>query len=184
MLCFASGEPSEEPKTILPHEIILSPIQWSLDNCIAEATTTEPAPMGCPVTKTFVPTSQCLPLMRSVISGHWPPRDQQDPLAYPGLVLVAMYGGMSRDVRNVPWLRSPNTYHLGHCHCSPWSIVTPGRGFYNRSPSFLNARLCSSFLQREFSLIPLKTHTQGNGNCRTALQSHLRKVWYSRGYCV
>lgn len=61
---YSPEEPLEEPKTILSPEIILIPIQWSLDNHIMKAA--KPAPPGCPANKTFVPTLQHIPFMESV----------------------------------------------------------------------------------------------------------------------
>lgn len=59
---YSPKEPLEEPKTILSPEIILIPIQWSLDDHITKAA----KPPGCPANKTFVPTLQHIPLMESV----------------------------------------------------------------------------------------------------------------------
>ncbi|XDV44694.1 hypothetical protein PO909_012935 [Leuciscus waleckii] len=41
------------PETILPPAVIVSPIQWSLDDHIAEATLAEPAPPGGPEGRTY-----------------------------------------------------------------------------------------------------------------------------------
>lgn len=62
------------PEPILPPAIILSPIQWSLDDQIAEATRFEPALLGSPDGKLYMPTDLRLSLMDSVHtfpgSGH------------------------------------------------------------------------------------------------------------------
>lgn len=52
---YASDEIPEDPKPILPSNIIVSQILWSLDERIAETTATEPAPPGCPAGRTYVP---------------------------------------------------------------------------------------------------------------------------------
>ncbi len=63
-----------EPESILPPAIVVSPIQWDLRECICTATRTEPAPLGGPEGKTYVPASQRQTLMGSVHdlpgSGH------------------------------------------------------------------------------------------------------------------
>ncbi|CAM4706099.1 unnamed protein product [Leuciscus chuanchicus] len=70
---------TEINETILPPTMIVSPIQWNIDELIADATVTEPAPPGGPEGKIFVPTTLRLPLMDSVHtspgSGH--PGSQQ-----------------------------------------------------------------------------------------------------------
>ncbi|KAG1954691.1 retrotransposable element [Pimephales promelas] len=62
------------PETILPPAVVISPIQWSLDDYIAEATQSEPAPPGGPEGRVYVPTRLRLSLMDSVHtspgSGH------------------------------------------------------------------------------------------------------------------
>ncbi len=63
-----------EPESILPPAIVVSPIQWDLRECICTTTRTEPAPLGGPEGKTYVPASQRQTLMGSVHdlpgSGH------------------------------------------------------------------------------------------------------------------
>ena len=70
---------SSTPESILPPAMIVSPIQWSLDDHIADATRTEPAPPGGPEGRTYVPTRLRLSLMDSIHtslgSGH--PGSQQ-----------------------------------------------------------------------------------------------------------
>ncbi|KAL0194521.1 hypothetical protein M9458_008093, partial [Cirrhinus mrigala] len=44
-----------EPETILPSDLIVSPIQWELDLDIQNATLQEPAPPDCPEGKIYVP---------------------------------------------------------------------------------------------------------------------------------
>lgn len=50
---------SSPPEPILPPAIIVSPIQWSLDDQIAEATRSEPPPPGGPEGQVYVPTALC-----------------------------------------------------------------------------------------------------------------------------
>ncbi len=56
-------------------------------------TLTEPAPLGGPEGKTYVPTSQRQPLLglSAQYSGLWTPRQHTDPLAPSSSVLVAQY---------------------------------------------------------------------------------------------
>ncbi len=49
-------EPSS-PEPILPPVVLVSPIQWALQEQIRVATLTEPAPLGGPEGKTYVPSS-------------------------------------------------------------------------------------------------------------------------------
>ncbi len=57
-----------EPETILPPALFVSPIEWSLDEDIRQATLTEPAPPGGPEGKTYVPTALRLSLLDSLHS--------------------------------------------------------------------------------------------------------------------
>ncbi|KAK3545165.1 hypothetical protein QTP70_001783 [Hemibagrus guttatus] len=69
----------EEPEPILPPNLFVCPITWSLNDDICAATEEEPAPPGGPDGKAYVPTSLCLSLLDSVHaspgSGH-PGRQQ------------------------------------------------------------------------------------------------------------
>ncbi len=47
-----------KPEPILPPALIMSTIQWNIDQDIRAATLTEPAPLGGPEGKMYVPTSQ------------------------------------------------------------------------------------------------------------------------------
>ncbi|KAG1929978.1 retrotransposable element [Pimephales promelas] len=71
---FQPETPPSEPESILPPAVVVSPIQWSLDDHIAEATLLEPAPPGGPEGRVYVPTRLRLSLMDSVHtspgSGH------------------------------------------------------------------------------------------------------------------
>ncbi len=58
------------PETILPPALFVSPIEWSLDEDIRQATLTEPAPPGGPEVKTYVPTALRLSLLDSL---HYSP---------------------------------------------------------------------------------------------------------------
>ncbi len=57
------SQDSTAPEAILPLALFVSPIEWSLDENIRQATLTEPAPPGGPEEKTFVPTSLRLSLL-------------------------------------------------------------------------------------------------------------------------
>ncbi|KAL0183501.1 hypothetical protein M9458_019197 [Cirrhinus mrigala] len=63
-----------EPETILPSDLIVSPIQWELDLDIQNATLQEPAPPDCPEGKIYVPQHLRLSLLgtahKSLGSGH------------------------------------------------------------------------------------------------------------------
>ncbi|KAL0173534.1 hypothetical protein M9458_029502, partial [Cirrhinus mrigala] len=63
-----------EPETILPSDLIVSPIQWKLDLDIQNATLQEPALPDCPEGKIYVPQHLRLSLLgtahRSLGSGH------------------------------------------------------------------------------------------------------------------
>ncbi len=69
-----SPESPSEPEPIIPPALIVSPIQWDITENIRVATLTEPAPLGGPEGKTYVPTSQRQSLLGSVHeipgSGH------------------------------------------------------------------------------------------------------------------
>ncbi|KAK3570716.1 hypothetical protein QTP86_025256, partial [Hemibagrus guttatus] len=64
----------EEPELILPPDLFVCPITWSLDDDIRAATEEEPTLPGGPVGKAYVPTSLHLSLLDSVHaslgSGH------------------------------------------------------------------------------------------------------------------
>ncbi len=69
----APDEPST-PEPILPPAVLVSPIWWALDEQIRIASLTEPAPLGGPEGKTYVPTSLRTSLLGSLHaspgSGH------------------------------------------------------------------------------------------------------------------
>lgn len=77
---FSPEETQETPETILPPNVVISPIQWSLDNSLIKDATNEPALPGCPVNCTYVPTSQRIPLIESAHSlvGTSHPRTNQN----------------------------------------------------------------------------------------------------------
>ncbi len=52
-----SPDSPTEPEPILPPALIVSPIIWDIDQDIRAATLTEPAPLGGPEGKTFIPVS-------------------------------------------------------------------------------------------------------------------------------
>uniref|UniRef100_A0A8C1PHS1 Gypsy retrotransposon integrase-like protein 1 n=1 Tax=Cyprinus carpio TaxID=7962 RepID=A0A8C1PHS1_CYPCA len=51
----APEEDIEEPETILPTKLVVSPIQWDLDDQIQELSQNMPVPPECPADKTYVP---------------------------------------------------------------------------------------------------------------------------------
>ncbi|KAL0149815.1 hypothetical protein M9458_054863 [Cirrhinus mrigala] len=53
----APSELPDKPESILPPELIVSPIQWSLDEDIAAASVSDPAPPGCPTNRIYVTRS-------------------------------------------------------------------------------------------------------------------------------
>ncbi|KAL0147889.1 hypothetical protein M9458_056810 [Cirrhinus mrigala] len=53
----APSELPDKPESILPPELIVSPIQWSLDEDIAAASVSYPAPPWCPTNRIYVPRS-------------------------------------------------------------------------------------------------------------------------------
>ncbi len=85
-----------DPEPILPPALIVSPILWNIDEDIKVATQIEPALLGGPEGKKFVPTSQRQSLLGSVHnvpgSGH--------PVSQRTLSLLQAYWwpSMSRDV--------------------------------------------------------------------------------------
>ncbi len=89
----APDDLSESPEPILPSSLIVSPIQWSLDEDIAAASVSDPAPPGCPPNHTYVPRSQRTSLIHtahtSLGTGH-PGTNQtlsllQDRFWWPGM---------------------------------------------------------------------------------------------------
>ncbi len=92
-----SPDSPSEPEPILPPALIVSPLVWNIDKDIQAATLTEPALLGGPEGKTYVPTSQRQPLLGSVhnVPGSGHPGSQRT-LSF----LQARYWwlSMSRDV--------------------------------------------------------------------------------------
>ncbi len=72
LLRIHSPDVPTEPESILPPAIVVSPIQWDLRECICTTTRREPAPLGGPEGKTYVPASQRQTLMGSVHPGSYP----------------------------------------------------------------------------------------------------------------
>lgn len=68
-----NSEPQSSETILLP-AMVVSPIQWSIDDQIHQATTTKLALPGGPEGRTYVPTICCLPLVESAHtssgSGH------------------------------------------------------------------------------------------------------------------
>lgn len=55
----------EEPESILSPELIVNPIQWSLDEDIAAASVSDPARPGCPPNHSYIPRLQWNQLIHS-----------------------------------------------------------------------------------------------------------------------
>lgn len=75
-------QPDQErthPETILPLAIIVSPIQWFIEEEFRQATLTEPALPGGPEGKTYIPAALRLSLLDSIHSspGSGHPGSQQ-----------------------------------------------------------------------------------------------------------
>lgn len=84
----------DQPEPVLPSSLIVSPIQWDIEEQIAEATLSEPALPGCPAGRIYVPKTLRLQLITfcSLFIWHWPPRDNTDHLATTRSFLVAWHG--------------------------------------------------------------------------------------------
>ncbi|KAL0168471.1 hypothetical protein M9458_036693, partial [Cirrhinus mrigala] len=71
---YAPDDLSENPEPILPANMVVNLIQWSLDDDIAAASVSDPAPPGCLATRTYVPRSQRTSLIHtahtSLATGH------------------------------------------------------------------------------------------------------------------
>ncbi len=63
---FHSPDSPTDPEPILPPALIVSPIQWKIDEDIQAATLTEPSPLGSPEGRMYVPISQRQSLLGSV----------------------------------------------------------------------------------------------------------------------
>ncbi len=91
-----SPDSPAEPEPILPPALIVNPIIWNINRDIRVTTVTEPAPLGGPEGKTFVPTSIRQSLLDSVhkVPGSGHPGSQRTLS-----LLQARYWwpGMSRD---------------------------------------------------------------------------------------
>ncbi|RXN03593.1 P2Y purinoceptor 14-like protein [Labeo rohita] len=121
--------------------LVVSSIQWTLDDRIAKANTTEQTPLGCPLIKTYTPTSQQIPLIKSIHSTIVLPRQHsgwQMPLR--GILmrhLAGLLAGLHRALRHtedtaVTLLQEPLELSLTpcpktQCENSPW-ITTDPRG--------------------------------------------------------
>ncbi len=107
----APDKPSS-PEPILPPAVLVSPSRWALDEQIHIASITEPAPLGGPECKTYVPTSLRTTLQGSLHaslgSGH---PGSQRTLS----LLQARYWwpSMARDV----------SQYMGVCGCSVCAIT-------------------------------------------------------------
>lgn len=89
---------SEEPETILPASVVVSPTQWSLDEEIREATRSDPAPSNTPAHRTYVPQSFRNPLLTAA---HSVPGTGHPGISGTLTLLREKYWwpGMTRDVR-------------------------------------------------------------------------------------
>lgn len=135
---YASDKIPEDPKPILPSNIIVSQILWSLDERIAEATATEPAPPGYPVLMFPIYTDFLISSQRTV---QW-------ALATLGPIRPSRYykkisGGqrwhrmtkaLFKVVRSVPRQRPSGKLLLLPVPFRPWSHL--GVDFIFDSPAF------------------------------------------------
>ncbi len=77
--CLHSPDTPTESESILPPALIVSPIQWNINQDIRDATRTEPAPPGFPEGKTYFPSSLRQTLLGSVheVPGYGHPGSQR-----------------------------------------------------------------------------------------------------------
>ncbi len=109
-------EQPRNPETIIPTELIVSPIQWTLDDDIAAASVSDPALPGCP--PGHICSLQSMNTTHSFsahLPGHWSSRDQSNPLAIERLLLVAQNG---------EWYQKVCERMLGMCYGQNNSLLT------------------------------------------------------------
>lgn len=120
----APDDPSENPESILPSSLIVSPIQWTLDKDIDAASVSDPAPPGYSATHTYVPRSQRTPLIHKVHTslgiGH-PGTNQTLSVLQDHF----WWSGMANDIRRYVrgWPKHHATYHLERSLLSPFHDV-------------------------------------------------------------
>ncbi|KAK3562524.1 hypothetical protein QTP86_034752 [Hemibagrus guttatus] len=88
---FIPEENTEDPETILPEKVIVSPITWSEEtppSTKASTNTPLPARLAIHHQSTVHPTYS----LRPYITWHWPPGGQRYPLTAKRSLLVAQYG--------------------------------------------------------------------------------------------
>ncbi len=123
---------SADPEIVLPLALFLSPIEWSLDEDIPQATLTEPAPPGDPEGKIYVPTT----LRLSLLDTHYSSLGSGHPGSGRTLSLLQnryWWPNMAREVSQFTrscsvCAPSNSTRHQSHCKlvplpmpCRPWS---------------------------------------------------------------
>ncbi|KAI2659527.1 Transposon Tf2-11 polyprotein [Labeo rohita] len=148
---FSADSPAE-PETILPPNVIVSPIVWDLDHNIRNATLQEPALPGCPEGKIYVPHSQCLNLLGTA---HVSPGSGHPGSRLTLLLLQARYWwpSMHRDITRktgttsyatealVPYRRLPTALetakHLFQHVFRNWVTGLPEEIVSDRGPQFI-----------------------------------------------
>lgn len=173
------------PELILPPAILISPIQWDLNNQKRAATVSEPTPLGGPEGKIYVPTTLRKDLLGSLHaspgSGH--PGSQQT-LTF--LQAYYWWPSMARDVslyvqgcsvcaisKTPRHLTSGKLVPLPIPH-RPWSHV--GVDFVTDLPNS-DGFTCILIAVDRFS----KACKDCYGNSRSSLPSVVSQLWYPRG---
>jgi len=94
---------SNTPEPVLPPAMIVSPIQWPIDDQILQATITETAPPGGPEGWLYVPSTSCLSVMDSA---HTSPSSgagsQANPLVPGGPPWPWISSGTLKGAHSVP----------------------------------------------------------------------------------
>ncbi|KAL0192333.1 hypothetical protein M9458_010629, partial [Cirrhinus mrigala] len=180
-----SENPVTESEPIIPHDLIVSPIQWDIDTWIQEATLQEPAPPECPEGKIYVPSSQRQRLLDTV--------HQSPGSGHPGsrrtLSLIQSrywWSSMNRDViryvQSCSVCATSNTpRHLPtgklmplHIPQRPWSHL--GIDFVTDLPNS-EGNTCVLVIVDRFSkackFIPFAGSTYGDGHRRDVVPAHI-----------
>ncbi|XP_041914023.1 uncharacterized protein LOC121678487 [Alosa sapidissima] len=134
-------ESSEQPEPILPNESILSPILWSLDEQMAAARESDPAPPNTPAARAYVPRQLRIQLLTSA---HCTP-------GHPGtnatLTLLRdryWWPGMTRDIRRfvagcqdcaMANSSSPPCGEVVSSTCATAALVAPWSRLCHRPPT-------------------------------------------------
>ncbi len=105
----APEEDSQEPEPILPEDMFLCPIKWAPESILTPSVSTfRTAGLSTRTTVRHPNTTYPHHSLGTLISGHWPPRGQWNPLAAKRSLLVAQYGPRREKVRT----RMPRLCHL------------------------------------------------------------------------